>query len=119
MKQSDLQIKYLDFQPSDWARRGLETVLQEIHDKAPDGSLLKASFSRKKNLFKGVIQIQSSLGPFFAVATGPGLREVSDKLAHQMQRRFERWKAKRFKRRSLKFLRPELSDSNWPRAESA
>ena len=104
MKFGDIRVRYYGFHPSEYTKSILDSILQEIYDESPDGSNLRASFSRHKEVLKGVIQINSPAGPFFASATGKGLHDVAHRLLQQMRRRLEKWKSKRFKHQSLKSL---------------
>ena len=92
---SSLLIQYHGFHPSQFTQSYLSSMMEELHEESPYGSTLRATFSRKNKVIKGVVQITSAAGPFFAVASGTGLKEVSKKLTLQMRRRLEKWKSKR------------------------
>lgn len=102
MKFGDIRVRYHGFHPSDYTKSFLDSILQEIYDESPDGSNLRASFSRHKEVLKGIVQVNSPAGPFFASATGKGLHEVAQRLLQQMRRRLDKWKSKRFQHQSLK-----------------
>lgn len=93
---NSLLIKYNGFHPSRFTESYLSSMMEELQHESPQGSTLRATFSRKDKVIKGVVQISSAAGPFFAVASGAGLKEVSKKLILQMRRRLEKWKSKKW-----------------------
>lgn len=102
MFMDDRFIKFQGFHPSDFTRSYLNDKMSAIYDEAPYGSTLRATFTRKGPLFKGVITIYSSAGKFFAVASGNKLKEVTNKLIEQIRKQLDRWKSQRFPRESLR-----------------
>jgi hypothetical protein len=107
----DIDVKFIGFQPSEAALQHIHEMLDEVWEEAPYGANIRLSLNRQKHVFKGVIQIASSAGPFFATASGEGLKLVSEKLRDRIHRRLEKWKSQRFRRRSLKLL-PSIYDSS-------
>lgn len=101
MKSVELSVKYHGFHPSEFTKSFFGSMLQEIHEEAPYGSMIHANFSRHHEHIKGVIQINSSAGSFFAVATSTSLNEVAKKLVHQLRKRLEKWKTRHVQHRSL------------------
>ncbi len=99
MKFGNIHVRYHGFHPSEFTKSQVDSTLQEIYDESPDGSYLRASFSRKGDLLKGLIEVNSSAESFFASSVGRGLNEVTHRLSEQMRRRLNRWKAKRFQTR--------------------
>lgn len=89
-------LKFQGFHPSEFTRNHLDEVISELHEEAPYGSTLKAVFTRKDHMFKGVVVINSSAGKFFAVASGTRVREVSHKIVEQIRKQLSKWKSKRF-----------------------
>jgi len=110
MKIGDIRIRYHGFHPSEYMKSHLDSIMQEIYDESPDGCSLRASFSRHKDILKGIIQVTSPAGHFFASATGKGLHEVANRLLLQMRRRLDKWKSKRFSHESLKHLFTPIAD---------
>lgn len=98
----DVFICYRGFHPSDFTKSYLSSIMREVHEESPYGALLKASFSRKKETFKGIVHVTSSAGTFFAAAKGRGVKEVSKKLLEQLRRQLDKWKTSRFKHESLR-----------------
>jgi ribosome-associated translation inhibitor RaiA len=104
MKIGDIRVRYHGLHPSEYTKSHLDSAMQEIYDESPDGSSLQASFSKHKDVLKGIVQISSPAGHFFASATGPNLHDVANRLLAQMRRRLNKWKSKRFSSESLKHL---------------
>jgi hypothetical protein len=102
MPMGDLFLKFQGFHPSDFTRSYLNDKMSAIHDEAPYGSSLHATFTRRDHLFKGVVTIYSSAGKFFAIASGSKLKEVSHRLVEQIRKQLDRWKSQRFCHESLK-----------------
>lgn len=100
----DINVKYEGCHFSKSTQIYLSAILEKIFEESPYGSVLRATFSRKGKELKGTIQINSSAGPFFAVASGTGLKIVSKKLVEQMRRHLNKWKSERFDHHSLKDL---------------
>ncbi|MGZ5279971.1 MAG: hypothetical protein ACXWC9_08515 [Pseudobdellovibrionaceae bacterium] len=104
MKIGDIRVRYHGFHPSDFTQNLLNCIMQEIYDESPDGSCLKASFTRNKEVLRGIVQVNSPAGPFFASATGTHVNEVAHRLLVQMRRRLDKWKSKRFRHERLRDL---------------
>jgi hypothetical protein len=102
MALDEIHVNFAGFHPSHFFKEYIKKVLEEIYDESPYGSTLKATFSRHGKAYKGVVSIRSYAGPFFALATGTELKEVTFKLMSQMRRRLRKWKDKRFRHESLK-----------------
>lgn len=102
MLTNERTIKFHGFHPSDFSRSYLEMKMSEMHDAAPYGANLKATFTRKHAVFKGVVTIYSSAGRFFAVASGRKLKSVTHKLVDQLRKQLEKWKSERFHNESFK-----------------
>lgn len=98
----DCLLKIQGFHPTEFTRSYLNDKISAIHDEAPYGSTLKAVFTRRNHLFKGVVTIYSSAGKFFAVASGSRLRDVMHKLTEQIRKQLDKWKSQRFEHESLK-----------------
>ena len=95
MSKHSVNINYHGFHPSDDTKHFVEAVIHEIHEELPGGATVKASFSKNKDIVKGVLQVGSYAGPFFSVAASHNLKDVTFKLLEQMRRRLEKWKYKR------------------------
>ncbi len=92
---NDIQVQYQGFHPSEFARGYVESLLTQIHDRSPYGSLLRASITREGERLKAQVRITSAAGEFFAVAQGRRLREVGRKAFARIQKQLERWKSER------------------------
>lgn len=101
-------INYHDFHPSDQTRSMIEGLLNEIQLEVPNGARVKATFCEADKLIKGMLQINSYGGPFFAVAVANNLNEVTIRLLEQMRRRIDKFKSKRHARESLRKMLPNL-----------
>lgn len=108
-------LKFQGFQPSDFTHSYLSDRMDAIHDESPYGSTLKAIFTRKDKLFKGMVTIYSSAGKFFAVASGHRLHDVTHKLTERIRRQLDRWKSRRFDRESLRHFSINNKEENHDR----
>jgi hypothetical protein len=68
MYKSNVKINYHGFHPSEQARLFVESIIHEIQHELPQGARVKATFSRKDEVIKGVLQVGSYAGPFLSVA---------------------------------------------------
>jgi hypothetical protein len=92
----DISIEYTGFQPSFPTQMFIESAMQEIREDSPTGSFVQATFDKKDNIVKGIVQVSTPAGPFFAVVTGSESKEVAQNLHDRMKQRFEKWKAKHY-----------------------
>lgn len=106
MLKNNVAVQYHNFNPSEHTKTFIDSIINEIQEELPSGSTVKATFTKTKNedVVKGMLQVGSYSGPFFAVATANGLREVTMKLVQQMRKRVDKWKSKRHDRRALRHL---------------
>ena len=102
MSKSNVTIQYHDFHPSENTKLFVETVIDEIYHELPQGSTVKASFSKRDDVMKGMMQVGCYNGPFFTVAASTELHEVTSRLVAQMRRRLDKWKSKKHPHRGLK-----------------
>ena len=98
----DINIQYQGLHPSHETDVYLRAIMGELLEEAPYGASLKAQFSTKNDVVKGMITIRSVVGPFFCLATGGDLRVVGHQLLNQMRRRLDKWKSKRFNREGVR-----------------
>lgn len=116
MLMDNLFLNFKGFQPSRALRLYLDDKLKSIHDEAPYGSTLKASFHRTDHLFKGIVTVYSSVGKFFAEASGEAIDEVAKKLSEKIKRKLNRWKSQRYFRDftdPVCFSKRSGLDKNW------
>jgi hypothetical protein len=99
---SEKVIQYHGFHASEFTRAYMSERLDEIFDSAPYGANMKAVFTRKGRLFKGVITIYSSAGRFFAAASGRKVRDVAHRLTSRIRKQLDKWKSSRFENESIK-----------------
>jgi hypothetical protein len=99
----DISIRYHGFQPSDYTKAYWDSIMHEVYDEAPYGALVQATLSKRNEVYKGIIKINSSVGPFFTAATGNNPYSVAKKLLEQMRKRISKWKAKRFHNDAQKY----------------
>ncbi len=110
MSFEDISVKFSGLAPAEFTKTYVQTILREIYEESPYGSTLYASFSKHDGAIKGVVRINSSAGPFFAVASDENLAEVTRKLTEQLRRRLRKWKSKRFKHESIKNIYDKNQD---------
>ncbi|MBY0555062.1 hypothetical protein K2P97_11080 [bacterium] len=102
MSKKAIVINYHNFHASKGTQLFIDSLIREIHQELPDGSTIKATFSKKDDVVKGMLQVGSYAGPFFAVAASDNLNEVTVRLVDQIRRRIEKWKSKRHDRHGIK-----------------
>lgn len=89
-------VKFQGFHPSEYTRSYLDEMMSELYEEAPYGATLQATFTRHNEEFKGLVRIHSSAGKFFAVASGPRIKDVTHHLVEQIRRQLNKWKSQRF-----------------------
>ena len=104
MSKNNITIQYHDFHPSEASKDFISSVIEEIQHELPSGAKVKATFSAKDNVVKGMLNVGSYAGPFFAVAAASNVREVTLALLSQMRRRIEKFKTKSNERRSIRHM---------------
>ncbi len=109
MQTSSVSIQYHDFHPSQQTKDMVEDLIQEVQLEVPNGARIKATFCEADKLIKGMLQVNSFGGPFFAVAVANNLNEVSIKLLEQIRRRIEKFKSKRHERETLRRMVPNVA----------
>ena len=102
MSKHQVTVHYHDFHPSEQTRFFIDSIVNEIQRELPQGSTVRATFSLKDKLVKGMLQVGSYGGPFFTVAAAEDLKEVTMKLLEQMRRRIDKFKTKQHRREGLK-----------------
>lgn len=114
MLKSNIAVQFNNFHPSQNTKNFVDSVIQSIQDELPSGATVRATFTKQKNVVKGMLQIGSYSGPLFAVASAEGLKEVTFRLVEQIRRRMDKWKSRRHERRALRHLnvKEEAVDEN-------
>lgn len=97
MRDGDISVQFQGFQPSKFTRDFVEEKLAEIREESPFGAALRASFTRQKDIVKGIISVTSKRGKFFAVASAEQVDEVGRQLFSRIRRQLMKWKETRFK----------------------
>jgi len=103
MQTGDISIQFQGFHPSKFTRDYVEDKLAEIREESPFGAALRASFTRQKDIIKGIISVTSKRGKFFAVASAEQVDEVGRQLFQRIRRQLKKWKETRFNK-----VRPEI-----------
>ena len=111
MSSSNLMIKYQGFKLSDISRNHIQSLFSGIAEESPNSAKINVTFTKKDNLLKGMIHIHSADGSFFSSAVDNNLKNISEKIVHQVRRRIEKWKAKHHERKSIKNLNFEARAS--------
>lgn len=104
MSSSHLMIKYQGFHMSEVSRQYIQDLFSGIAEETPRSAKINVTFTKKDNLLKGMIHIHSADGSFFSSAIDNNLKNISEKIVHQVRRRIEKWKAKHHDRKSLRNL---------------
>jgi len=115
MPKSKVVVTYCHLHPTEETKSFVGSVINEIQHELPETSTIKATFSAKDDVVKGILQVNSHGGPFFAVAASTSINEIAMKLLEQMRRRLDKFKTKTYRRKSLKDLQikpeaPEIYD---------
>jgi hypothetical protein len=105
MSKSNVVVQFHDFHVSQGTQTYINSLIQEIQHELPTGARVKATFTKKNDVVKGMLQVGSYAGPLFAVAASPNLNEVTVKLVEQVRRRIEKWKSKNHSRNSIKNMK--------------
>lgn len=98
----NIVVHYDGFFPAQDVQEDIDVYLQEILLEAPNGASVSGSFTKKHDLIKGVVHVNSSAGPFFAIMTGFEVKDVARRLLGNMRRRFDKWKMKRMSHQGLR-----------------
>lgn len=93
----DILVQFQGFSPSAFTRDFLDFKIDQIHEKSPYGSSLRAVFVRNGERLIATVRIMSVAGTFNAVCEGKRMRDVSKRLFSQIGRQLERWKSTRYK----------------------
>ncbi len=102
MSKQLVTVHYHDFHPSEQTRFFIDSIVNEIQHELPHGSTVRATFSLKDKIVKGILHVGCYGGPFFAVAAAEDLKQVTVKLLEQMRRRIDKFKKNQHRREGLK-----------------
>lgn len=92
-----LFLNFEGFHASELIRAALIQQLNELLEEAPYGATLSARLQRRQpHVFTGSMSISSPAAHFTVRATGNKLSVLTEKLAAQMRKRLDKWKAVRF-----------------------
>jgi hypothetical protein len=97
MRTGDISIQFQGFHPSKFTLDLVEDKLSEIMEESPFGAAVRATFTRQKDIIKGIISVTSKRGKFFAVATAEQVDDVGRQLFSRIRRQLGKWKENRFK----------------------
>lgn len=104
MPKNNVVVIYQNLHPSDDTRVFIDGIVNEIHHELPKGSKVRATFTAKDNIVKGILQAGSNGKPFFATAASTDMHDLAVRLLSQMRRRLEKFKSKHHRRLSMKDL---------------
>lgn len=96
-KVDEISIRYNGIHPSITTQQQIESTVKELFEEAPYGAVIHTSFTDRKGSVKGILQINSCAGHFFASAESHDLNEVLTSMIKQIRKRLKKWKEKRFK----------------------
>lgn len=112
MSSHNVSIKYQGFVPSEMTREYVNGVCKEIADSLSSNTKIKVIFSKKRELFKGIVQLNSAEGAFFSTASDVNFKVIVDKILTQVRRRQDKWKTKHKNHTSLKALPFEMVNAS-------
>lgn len=101
---NNIVVTYRNLHPTNETREFITSIINEIYNELPATSTIKATFSAKDDVVKGMMHVNSHGGPFFAVAISTSVNEIGSKLLEQMRRRIDKFKTKTYRRLSIKKL---------------
>ena len=101
---NSIVITYRNLHPSTETKAFIDSIVNEISNELPASSTIKATFSAKDDVVKGMMHINSSGGSFFAMAISTSVIEIGSKLLVQMRRRIDKVKTKTYRKVSVKRL---------------
>lgn len=108
-----ISINYRGFHPSQNTQDIVANLLNELLVEGPSFSKLKAHFAKEGEfahaIYKGIVEIHSNAGNFFAKAESSQITDLAHKLLKRSRRHFSKWKEKRIGGR-LKIQEVSLSD---------
>ncbi len=96
-KDETVQIHYKNFPHSAALQTYLKGIVHGLQHESPSDSVLKVSFSKTGRVFKGMVNIYSRAGRFFARAEDLTINAMSHKLFERVRRQLDKWKAQRFR----------------------
>ncbi len=104
MLTNNISINYRGFHPSQNTQEIVGELLQELLVEGPSFSKLKAHFVKEGEfahaVYKGIIEIHSNAGSFFAKAESSQIADLSHKLLKRSRKHFAKWKEKRLGNRA-------------------
>ncbi len=92
MIKNEVVLQFQGFHPSTITKNNLAEFVSELNDEVPHGASIKATFTRKDHLIKGIFMIKSSAGHFFATASSHKIRIITHKIREQLRKQLSRWK---------------------------
>lgn len=95
-------VTYRNLHPSAETQEYINSIINEIYNELPASSTIKATFSAKDDVVKGMVHVHSRGGPYFAVAISNSVNEIGTKLLEQLRRRIDKVKTKTYRKVSLK-----------------
>ncbi len=101
---SAVKLDYQGFHPSAYTQEYLSETLSKMVEEAPRRAFLHGHFSRSGGAFKGIVQILSNGGEFFASAEGERLKDVIKRITSQLRRKMSRQKQKRINHENVSQL---------------
>lgn len=104
MSSKNVLIKYQGFSPSEMTKEYMNSVCEHIAESLPRNTKIKVTFSKKRELFKGMVQLNSAEGVFFSTATDINLKVIAEKILTQVRRQRDKWKTKHKDHTSLRDL---------------
>ncbi len=101
---NSIVITYRNIHPSTETKAFIDSIVNEIYNELPATSTIRATFSSKDDVVKGMMHVHTNGGPFFAVAISTSVSEIGSKLLEQMRRRIDKVKSKTYRKLSVKRL---------------
>ncbi len=94
-----VSINYKGFHPSKNTLESVEQLLTELQIEGPSNSRLNAHIAKDGQfshaVYKGIIEIRSNAGSFFAKAESSQIADLIHKLLKRSRRHFSKWKERK------------------------
>jgi hypothetical protein len=98
----DSKLQFQGFSPPSFVVTYFKDLLEEIRNEAPTWATVKGTVTRTGKHFRGVVEIRSAAGHFFAAARAERPTALGRKLLVRIRRPLNRWKSTRFTHETIR-----------------
>jgi hypothetical protein len=90
------KIRFEGFSPSPFMRTYFKSLVESLNEETPAWSQVRATVRRVGKGLRGMIQVNSRAGVFFATAHSDRATDLGHKLMFRLRRQLDKWKGRRF-----------------------